>query len=139
LVNEPAVRAGLDSPDTQAIRASVIQEWHQQNGNPAPNPRHNDPLKPALSYPACTPTTGAPDRSAPHSPQRLEPQLTISSGSFTSGIVDPGSPGCLPDRRPEKPREESHANLRTANPTTMATRDRRISTQPPLQLHVPSR
>jgi hypothetical protein len=39
LVKQPAVRAGLDALDAEAVGASIIQEWHQQNGNPAPDPQ----------------------------------------------------------------------------------------------------
>jgi len=35
-----------------------------------------------------------------------------SSGSATSGIVEPGSPGCLPGLRPEAFRDERDVGLR---------------------------
>jgi hypothetical protein len=60
----------------------------------------------------CTPTTGAPARSAPQPPQQPGLPVMISLGASTSGIVVPGSPGCLPGWRPEDFREERRTGLR---------------------------
>ena len=59
-----------------------------------------------------TPVTGASERSAPQPEQHTGSQRMISSGSSTSGIVEPGCPGCLPGLRPEAFRDERRGGLR---------------------------
>jgi hypothetical protein len=39
-------------------------------------------------------------------------QTTTSSGSSTSGIVEPGCPGCLPGLRPDEVRDEPRTGFR---------------------------
>ena len=51
-----------------------------------------------------TPTTGASARSAPHPQHPSGSTGTRSSGLSTCRRVTPGSPGCLPGLRPERPR-----------------------------------
>ena len=42
----------------------------------------------------------------------LDIEVIDESGSSTNGIVDPGSPGCLPGRRPDDTRDDRGAGLR---------------------------
>ncbi len=58
------------------------------------------------------PVTGPPDTSAPHPEHGPGSQQITTSGSSTSGIVDPGAPGCLPGLRPVAFREEPRSGLR---------------------------
>ena len=53
-----------------------------------------------------------PRQVLPTVPQQTGSHTIISSGSSTSGITEPGAPGCLPGRRPEKVREERLTGVR---------------------------
>ena len=66
----------------------------------------------SVTWRRCTAVTGAPVRSAPQPPQQPGSDTMTSSGSSTSGIVEPGCPGCLPGLRPEEVRDERRAGLR---------------------------
>lgn len=94
-----------ETPRWSPRRTCTLAAGHDARSSPARSPVGRTPCR------CSSPTTGAPDRSAPHERHAPGACTRISSGSGRACNRNPGSPGCLPGRRPDLRRSDRGGGL----------------------------